>query len=132
MQIADYVKIPYRFNGRDFDGVDCWGLVTLWFRHELGIELLDYKHDKKNSLEVSNSGVFAENAHKEFRPISDDQIQRHDAILMQNASYTPNHIGVYLGGGKFLHSLDEYGTTVSKLSVWRSRICGFYRHLRLP
>ena len=30
--------VPYKHNGRSFSGVDCWGLIYLFFR-ELGIEL---------------------------------------------------------------------------------------------
>lgn len=38
-EIADKLMgIPYQHNGRDFSGVDCWGIVYLFFR-ELGIEL---------------------------------------------------------------------------------------------
>ncbi len=30
--------IPYRHNGRSYDGVDCWGLIYLFYK-ELGVEL---------------------------------------------------------------------------------------------
>lgn len=30
--------VPYKHNGRSFDGVDCWGVVYLFFK-ELGMEL---------------------------------------------------------------------------------------------
>jgi cell wall-associated NlpC family hydrolase len=34
-----YVGLPYRAGGRERDGLDCWGLIRLIYREQLGIDL---------------------------------------------------------------------------------------------
>lgn len=47
-----YVEIPaFVDRGRDFLGVDCWGLVWLVWRHEVGRDLPSYHHDYQSSEE---------------------------------------------------------------------------------
>src|SRR4029077_19729927 len=48
--INDYVGVPYRHNGRDRAGWDCWGLVLAVYRDMLGLELPDWRWAEPFSL----------------------------------------------------------------------------------
>lgn len=42
MDWVRYIGIPWEAGGRSFDGADCWGLVWLFYKHELHIDLDSY------------------------------------------------------------------------------------------
>ncbi len=126
MTISDYIKIPYKYNGRDFNGVDCYGLIVLYYKTELGITLLDYSGITSGYTDVVNSNLLIDNAYQEFVLVQTPRI--HDVILIKKGSETPNHIGIYLGNGQFLHALESCGIIKSKLSTWKKAITGIYRY----
>jgi cell wall-associated NlpC family hydrolase len=123
-----YVGIPYRAGGRDFCGIDCWGLVRLVYDEELGIELPTY------------DGIFAgkEDAHAAGEVMATEsrkwqQVQRwqpFDVLLLRLGAGIPTHVAVYLGNGLMLHALDGADSTIERTDSlkWRKRIQGAYRH----
>jgi cell wall-associated NlpC family hydrolase len=121
----DYITIPYARDGRSFKGCDCYGLLILIYRVELGIELKDYKLASYDDATVAMAMV--ENYYTQFDEISPEQIKPFDIVSICNNSKTPNHCGVILGKQKFIHSLSGYGCAVSKLKVWNKRIYNFHR-----
>lgn len=125
LNIERYIGIPYEWNGRSFEKCDCYGLVILYYREELGIELTDYDHRRQAHSEFKNSEYLIENAHKEFVKV--ERPKAHDVILIRNKSETPNHCGIVLGQ-RFLHCLEGVGCVTSKISTWHKRAHGIYRH----
>ena len=128
LNIARYIVAPYRFNGRDFSGCDCYGLVILWFRHELNIELIDHQHGRASHSEFTDTGYFTEKAHEEFSPVPIEDARLHDVVLIRTGSLTANHCGIKLMGDCILHTMQKTGCITSKLSLWRNKIVGIYRH----
>ena len=41
MQCSDYIGIPYKERGRDITGLDCWGLVHMYY-NDMGVTVPDY------------------------------------------------------------------------------------------
>lgn len=130
MDRLKYFRIPYVHEGRDFSGADCWGLVILYYREELGIELPDYKGapayrdwcDSRYILEA------ADTLSELFSSVDVTQAQPGDVVVICANSRVPNHIGVCLDNKEFLHTLDGHGPAVSRLSTWRRRVHKLYRH----
>lgn len=40
-----YLNIPFKHLGRSFEGVDCYGLIIIYAKNELGIELDDWYYN---------------------------------------------------------------------------------------
>ncbi len=123
-----YLQIPYRFNGRNFDGCDCYGLIILRFKNELGIDLLDYKHGYSKPDQFSDSNYLLENIFNEFEKVEPEKAEKHDVILIRHESENADHIGMLTSKKMFMHSLTDHGVVQSKISIWRRKIVGFYRH----
>ena len=131
LNIEPYLDIPYVWNGRGFDGCDCYGLVILYFKVELGIEIIDYDHGRLSDSEFTNSEYLIEHAHEQWIQIPFEQAQPNDCVLICNRSEYPNHCGIIVPERRFLHTLHNQGCATSKLSTWRRRVHGIYRHKEL-
>ena len=42
MDFNKYIGVPWLVGGRTFEGFDCWGLVHLFFKNELHINIPSY------------------------------------------------------------------------------------------
>ena len=45
MQLEKYIGLKYKEKGRDFDGVDCYGLVRLIYKNEFQIDLPSFSSE---------------------------------------------------------------------------------------
>lgn len=121
-----YVNIPFKPNGRTLEGVDCWGLVRLVYSAEFSIELPsfsdDYTLDDPERL-AELIKQYEEGWEKQDSPSIGD-------VILFNILGTPQHIGIYIGNNRFLHSLEGYSSVIDQLDSarWRSRVVGFYKY----
>lgn len=99
--------------GREFAfGVlDCYTLIKDYYHRELGIELPEAERadgwwNKGENLYIDNYQQAG------FESVNGTDLQIGDVILMQIRSKVPNHAGVYIGDGLFLHHL--YGRLSSR------------------
>jgi probable lipoprotein NlpC len=111
--INDYVGVPYRHNGRDRDGWDCWGLVCAVYRDLLGVELPDWRWGEPFSLAARVQAFGnAWDKVKEFQWAAELDAPEPFAIalVLYPGRTLPHHVGVVAGAG-VLHAQD-YGGTV--------------------
>jgi cell wall-associated NlpC family hydrolase len=120
--IRDLVGASYKPHGRTAEeGLDCYGVALIVLGRE-GIRLPD----------ISNydAGKKDQSAVKEIleRGIPHEKLDRPEknCIIELAVCGLPSHIGVYLGGGEFIHAT-KYGVAVEPLRRWRKRVKGYYR-----
>jgi len=126
-----YLEVPFLLHGRTWQGADCYGLLMLYFATELGITVKDYIGTVRTKDDLTNNDLCLDNSDDEWLPVSLDDIQPNDILLLRNQSEKPNHVGVVIDPGHFLHTLDGAGAAVSKIPTWRHRMVTAYRHRRL-
>jgi cell wall-associated NlpC family hydrolase len=80
---------PYRFGGSDpRTGFDCSGFVGYVFRHGQGLVL------PRRSEEMGQAGT----------PVEPDNLQAGDLVFFNTLRRPFSHVGLYLGGDKFIHA----------------------------
>lgn len=132
-----YINIPFKDLGRDFDGVDCYGLVALVYKEELGIYLPDYTElfygKERNSLKEKKDSTLR-SIGIEWVP-DKKPLAKFDALIFNkvlcNTTVT-SHIGLYINNNKFLHVLQDFPSVIDRLDnpFWKSKFYGAMRWQR--
>lgn len=113
MIAAELVGIPYKDGGRDREGLDCYGLVLLFMR-ELGIELPDWEYERDWAKQGGN--LLIENYHEYAEQIGRAYMVPGDVIMFENHPGVANHLGVFLGAGKFIHVVEKAGVVIMRVN----------------
>jgi cell wall-associated NlpC family hydrolase len=79
--------VPYRYGGATLDGFDCSGLV-FYAHRQLGLTVPRTSRDQ------------ADEAHF----IKPRKLRRGDLVFFRIESRTVNHVGIYIGGHRFVHA----------------------------
>ncbi len=112
----EYIGIPYLLNGRDRNGLDCYGLVYLVEKEVFHKDLPEFSQISSGNdaavLLESNKPLL--NAKQVDTPIDGD-------IVLFFRQGAPIHVGVYYDRG-IIHSTDNRGVVYEKLnSVYLKR-----------
>ncbi|MBR9884763.1 MAG: peptidase P60 [Oceanospirillales bacterium] len=89
---------PYRLGGVDRNGVDCSGFVLRVFD-----DLYDLRLPRTTEAQLALGS-----------PIERDELQTADLVFFKT-SWKVRHVGIYLGGGDFLHASTSRGVMISSL-----------------
>lgn len=92
-----YVGLPFVDGGRDFKGVDCWGLVRLFLSREAHIDVPSYGEISASDLIVSKT-IRDESTKEPWADVAD--ARRFDVLVMRGR---PLHVGVMVDGHNVLH-----------------------------
>lgn len=126
-----YINLKFKYKGRDFNGVDCYGLIYLILKNEKGIELLEYEYSKKWYLEGKNYILDIKNDLKNWKKTELDKIKPFDVILFYATprKLVVNHMGLSIGEEKFIHVSEDHNSRVEKLNdFWVSKIYAIMRY----
>lgn len=96
--------IQHKLGGNDKSGVDCSGLVKVFYKKLFNIDL------PRTAKTMSREGV----------PVSRGDLRSGDLVFFRLSDYS-YHVGIYLKNGEFLHSTKIKGVTISSVGqdYWR-------------
>ena len=124
-----YVKIPFVEKGRSEEGVDCWGLVQLIYRNELGIELPSYLecYETTNDRDELAAVISDERACKWESP---EEPKEFDVVILRMRG-VPMHVGVVTKRGYMIHCARGIGTSLERPDSmrWNNNVMGFARYV---
>jgi cell wall-associated NlpC family hydrolase len=123
--ITDLIGKPYELGGRGPDKYDCAGLVVECMRRQ-GLPLEIPETDAQ-----PHGGGWDKNTAAMWRLIragwNELAVPSPGCLIF----FKPDHVGVYLGAGRFLHASEDVGQVCIeylRASFWNRRVGGFYEH----
>jgi cell wall-associated NlpC family hydrolase len=126
MTLKDFIGIPYKSRGADFDGADCYGLAVLYNKHMLGKDLPDYSSLYVSADDLSDASGAISKGRENWDAVTEGQAG--DVILFRQMGVV-SHVGVYLDGIDFLHIRhgNSAGLEAMDSANWAQRIEGLMR-----
>lgn len=127
-----YLGIGYTEDGCGFDGADCYGLVRLLYREELGVtlpgfDLADMIADGPAGLARASRQVQALTGRFPFEQVI--QPRPLDIVVFRRGGID-DHIGLVAGRDMFLHVEAGMNSAIERWSgpEWQKRVSRFYRY----
>lgn len=124
--VSDLIGAPFTDGGRDKNGLDCLGLAIL-VRRRMGRPIADpgCRYDDIAAIEAVTGQERAS-----WQRVSEPAPG--DIVALVTDSRLPGvvqHIGIYLGDGRFVHTTARHGVAIAKVTdrLWAQRIEGYYR-----
>lgn len=123
----DLIGIPFVNKGRDpKKGLDCWGCFYQVIKR-FGANVPDYDQDCFDGFAIWKLFIGAMDQWEKIdKPEPGCGIAF--AIIPEHPDFI-NHFAIYIGDGKFIHTLETTGVLLSRVDdkYWKSKIRGFYR-----
>lgn len=94
-----YLGMPYRWGGTGGSGFDCSGFTMKMFQMN-GVNIL------RCADEQYAQGYY----------VSASEMLPGDLVFFQTYAPGASHVGIYIGGDKFIHASSRYGVTISSLN----------------
>ncbi len=88
------VDTGYRFGGKNPQaGLDCSGMVSYVFDQAAGVKM------QGSAAEMARRG----------RPVGRSELRPGDLVFFNTANRSYSHVGIYLGGARFVHAPSSNG-----------------------
>lgn len=125
--ISKLIPVPFVEGGRDLNGLDCWGLVVEGFKilnPSLHLPEINVHCGINSSNEVGDEIT----KEKQFFKKVDSSYSPSIIVIKHNDPIYSNHVGIYMGDGKFIHTRRKIGVSVDSIEspAWRRKIEGYY------
>lgn len=98
LELHQWFGTPHRRRGQN--GIDCSGLVKIIYRKVYGTELTGSSQDMARQTD----------------PVHEEGLQEGDLVFFRIRHQNRiDHVGIYLGGDKFIHTSSSQGVKISDL-----------------
>jgi len=114
--LTDLIGLPYR-------SFDCWEITKLFYRKIMFLDLDVIAYDDPSDKQ--NVSRLIEIEKQKFRQVNSPEF---GDIIVFRVNGIASHIGIFVGEGSFLHTMEKTGCVIDKLAKWEKRIEGFFRH----
>lgn len=129
MDLATYIGLPFAEKGRDRAGVDCWGLIALIYREQLGIEVPSYVENYTSTKDGEEIAAIIRAESLDWREMPVEQACLGDVVILRIKG-RPWHCGLVLDPPWFLHADRDCGVVRERWDalMWSRRRESVYRH----
>lgn len=130
IDLTKFIGLPYKHMGRDFNGVDCFGLCWLIYSDYLKIEIPHFLEIQytKNWYDTGKNHIL-ENVY--WVEKVNFPYQKFDGLLFIINNNIVNHIGLYIGNNKFIHIFDGITSRIERLNrYWSNRLYSGMRFIK--
>lgn len=120
----NYIGIPFKDKGRDFKGCDCFGLVKLYYKNELGIEIpeTNITADQPKRIMINYLNEISKNWTKIESPEKNCVVA---FAMHEEHPKLVTHFAVMIDDKTILHTLNKSNS--HKLSIDDIRVKSFIR-----
>jgi len=128
MDIIDYLHIPFKDRGRTYNGVDCFGLVQLFYKDQFNIKLPSYVEAYEN--EKDRQAICNEiNKERKLSGWIETTNPQYGNLIILNILGRPLHLGIMLDNKQFMHCLKKKGVLIENTDdiSWANRINGYLK-----
>ena len=125
MDIRKYIGIPFKDGGRDFSGLDCWGLVRLVWHEERGILMPDMGDEYSSAFERGDvCGLFGKYTAQDWNVDVTDMPRQMLDVLVFSFGTLELHAGLWVAPGEMLHVMKGMETAVERYDIakWSKRL----------
>lgn len=121
-----YIGIPFKANGRDENGLDCWGLVRLIYNQEYNIQLPSFSSEyviQDDSRINDLIAQYKEGWEQVEKPVP-------GSVVLFKILGGLTHIAVMVDEVTFIHVRPGSNTVIDTITntKWKNRITGFFKY----
>lgn len=120
--LADYIGIPFKYNGRTLKELDCYGLVMLLYKNLKSIDIPDVTSPEY----LKEIASLVDSEKLKWKPCE----IKEGAVLVFSIKGYGAHVGYVIGPDKMIHTWEATnGVTIERISFsWQNRILGCYEY----
>ena len=118
--LAQYIGIPFKDHGRDRNGCDCWGLVKLVLKEQMGLASPDLGEYYSTAYDrQSVDGLLHTNSNTGWNYDVTGETRKPLDILIFTRAGVETHVGLHVSQGVMLHIMEGIDSCFERYDAMR-------------